>query len=116
MTLMCDKFGVLMLYFVLVESRVSTSKISSCLKKRKGRAIPIYILPGEWVMFNCSVNHNDLNREILHVDNNQIKILSKNVFNVTNLTKSDIYTCNRCQVRYNVMSWFNQKLHPIKYL
>lgn len=75
-----------------------------------GRPIPIYILPGEWVMFNCSVNHNDLNaqilnskREILHVDNNQIKILSKNVFNVTNLTKSDIYTCNRCQVRYNVM-------------
>ncbi|XP_046852604.1 fibroblast growth factor receptor 1-like isoform X2 [Xenia sp. Carnegie-2017] len=108
MTLMCNKVGVLMLYFVFVDSRVSTSNISSCLKK--GRPIRIIILPGEWVMFNCSVNHNDLNvqilnskREILHVDNSQIKILSKNVFNVTNLTKSDKYTCNRCQVQYNIM-------------
>ena len=68
-------------------------------------------IPSEWINFNCAFGTrtsekvnlwfgDDIGRRTkkLQVDNKKIKLVSKNVFNITNLTTSDHgwYTCEVC--------------------
>lgn len=56
-------------------------------------------LEGEWIVINCTVD-TATNVTLLEftVDDKKIKLISWNVFNVTNLTKEDegIYRCKVC--------------------
>ena len=62
-------------------------------------------LVGEWSVIDCRVNNNDnvhatlwFNREKLTIDGERIKMISKNMFNITNLQLRDKgnYYCKAC--------------------
>ena len=61
-------------------------------------------LAGEWIVVNCSVNTNDnvalwYGNDQLSTDQKRVTMVSKNVYNLTNLTEArakKTYTCRVC--------------------
>ncbi|XP_028411440.1 hemicentin-1-like [Dendronephthya gigantea] len=84
--------------------KVETSNCSRTIKCLKD--LPFYKirLIGEWLVIDCSVNTSD-NVTLWHgnsqmnTDNNRVTMVSRNVFNLTNLTQAmanEEYTCRAC--------------------
>ncbi|XP_046852619.1 uncharacterized protein LOC124445867 [Xenia sp. Carnegie-2017] len=111
MALFQNNVAVLLLYVALIESCASAPE--NCTRGIK--FVSEYIrhlhrLVGEWVLINCTVNYHDINVQLLdgnekplHVENKNIKIVVKNIFNVTKVTQDHKeYICQACNEKRTI--------------
>ncbi|XP_046852613.1 uncharacterized protein LOC124445863 isoform X2 [Xenia sp. Carnegie-2017] len=111
MALIQNNVAVLLLYVALIESCASAPE--NCTRNIK--FVSEYLrqlrrLVGEWVLIDCRVNYHDINVQLLdgnekplHVENKNIKIVVKNIFNVTKVTQDyKEYICKACNEKRTI--------------
>ncbi|XP_046853276.1 mast/stem cell growth factor receptor kita-like isoform X2 [Xenia sp. Carnegie-2017] len=111
MALIQNNVAVLLLYVALIESCASAPE--NCTRNIK--FVSEYLrqlrrLVGEWVLINCTVNYHDINVQLLdenekplHFENKNIKIVVKNIFNVTKVTQDHKeYICKACNEKRTI--------------